>query len=108
MKIEEPQPGWYRTRLVRGGVYVGARIWLDAERCPESGDLLSDEVLRAEVDGKPADPHDVWMRCADEPVSAEEYAFLIADRRHARDWRPNDPEATPRAPVNLNSMPPIF
>lgn len=109
MKIADPQPGHYRTRLVRGGVWVGVRIWWeDGIRCTETGDLLSDQILRAEIDGRAVDPHDAWLRCADEPIPEAEYLWLIADRRHARDWRPNDPEATPRAPVNLNAIKPLF
>ena len=53
-----PRCGWYKRRLVRGGVFVPARIWMVQDICPETGELLSDEVLRCEVNGIAADPEE--------------------------------------------------
>ncbi len=74
----EPQAGWYRTRLVKGGPWVGVRIFVEREICPDTGDLISDEVLVALVDGGRRDPSRLWTYLT--PISREEY-LALEDRR---------------------------
>lgn len=74
----DPQCGWYRTRLVRGGPWVPARIWIEREIDPYSGELLSPEVFRCEIDGQRRDPYRVWTYIT--PIPREEYDALIARR----------------------------
>ena len=73
-RIDEPEPCWVRMKLVRGGPWCGARIFTRLG------------MLAAEIDGKPADPHQVWH--AGEFISEEQYALLIEDERRPNPWHP--------------------
>jgi hypothetical protein len=81
---DEPQPGFYAVRKFRygewaRGPYVPARIWIEpGEIDPETGELLSDERYRAEIDGKPADPWRVWTWLAKRPIPLSEWEYLKA------------------------------
>lgn len=73
---DEPHPGLYRMRMVKGGPWVPVEIWLEQEIDAETGELVTDEVLRATCDGAPRDPVSIWTRCR--AVSEGEYEALIA------------------------------
>jgi len=70
---DEPQCGLFKRRIQARGPFVPARIYLDREVDEETGELLSDEVLRCEVNGTPRDPHQEWLWLAKYPVSVEEH-----------------------------------
>lgn len=80
----EPQAGFFAVRRFRygewtKGPFVPARIWWeDGEIDPETGELLSDERLRAEIDGKPADPWRSWTWLARRPIPLSEWEWLKA------------------------------
>jgi hypothetical protein len=71
----EPQCGWYRTRIVKGGPWVAARIWCEREICHETGELLSDERLLCEVDGQRRNPDAAWLFLT--PISKADYDALV-------------------------------
>jgi hypothetical protein len=81
---DEPQVGFFAVRRFRygewtKGPFVPARIWIEpGETDPETGELLSDERFRAEIDGKPADPWRIWTWVARRPVPLSEWEFLRA------------------------------
>lgn len=56
----DPQCGWYKTRLVKGGPWIPVEIRCERDIDPETGELTSDERLIAYVEGKPRDPHPMW------------------------------------------------
>lgn len=60
VNVNEPQPGYYRTRSRKDGPYLPVAIW-------RKGDEL---VCR--VGSEMRDPHDVWAFCAGQPVTKEE------------------------------------
>lgn len=100
--------GYWLIRLRKGAPLVPARIWLCPHE-PGAPDNILDTgpYLAAEVAGDPADPDEVWTHAfADDarpggwPITEAEYRFRLADLRHARDWRPDDPLARPRAKVD--------
>lgn len=103
-----PRCGWYKRRLVRGGVFVPARIWMHQDICPETGDLVSDEILRCEVNGSPADPEDAWSWISANPVTEQEFRYLAARIAFAIQHEPDDPFAVPSRPVDLNHTPIMF
>ncbi len=106
---EEPQPGWFKRRLVKGGVFVPARIWIDGETDPDTGELLSDERLRCEVNGRSADPHEEWQWLAGAPISEAEFRYLTAVAAHAGWHQPDQPQANPRRPIDwMTVRPPHF
>lgn len=54
--IDEPQPGFYRRRMTRGGPFVPVAIW------PSGDDMV------ATTDGKPVDAGEVWTYCCAHPI----------------------------------------
>ncbi len=68
--------GFYKTRLVARGPWVPARIWLEQDICPETGELLGEEILRCEIGGEQHDPFDKWTWLAGKPISRAEYDDL--------------------------------
>lgn len=77
---EDPEPGWYRLRMVRGGPFVPARVWMD-QPTDEHGELCADETLRAEIDGRAVSAATLhrrwlWMRAC----SRDDFEAMIARR----------------------------
>lgn len=103
----EPQCGFYQRKFFKGGVFVRARIWLDRST-DAIGELLGDEILRCEIDGKPADPHEQWLWLADNPITETEFKFLTARRAHADAHRLESAFANPRAPIDFHTIKPTF
>ena len=104
---QEPQCGYFRRKLVKGGPDVAARIWWDGER-DESGWLIGDETLRCEVDGKICDAEDQWTWLAGNPITIEEWKYLSARRSWAERHSPDDPFADPTTPIDwLNTRIPF-
>lgn len=105
-----PAPGFWLLRLTKGAVEVPARIF--AETCTaEPGNpgnrMERPTFLVAEILGEPVELDEIWERKR-RPISAAEYRFQIADFKHAGEWRPDDPKASPRAPVDLTKLPPLY
>ncbi len=100
-----PRCGFYKRRLVKGGVFVPARIWMFQDVDPDTGELLSDEILQCEVNGAFADPEEAWSWICSEPITEQEYRYLEARIRHAIVHEPGDAFADPRKPIDLNRTP---
>ena len=100
MHPDDPQCGFFKRRLVRGGVYVPARIWLVSETDIGTGELLSDEILQCEVDGQRADPLDQWSYLASNPITEAEFNYMTALREHAVRHEPDHPMSNPRKAVD--------
>ena len=99
-----PEPGFYRMRLVKDGPWVPARIWIeDGERDPETGELMSDEILRAKTGDQEADIDDIWGRL--QVIPEAEYDYLLARGRWAAKHEPQSPEANPRRPIQSRDIP---
>lgn len=103
----DPQCGWYRRRLIKGGPWVPARIWIEAP-VDEAGELTGDEVMKCVVNGQMADPVDQWGWLADQPISRADYDYLVRLARYAAtDER--EPLSDPRKAVDINkTKPPSF
>lgn len=99
----EPQCGWFRRRMVRGGPWVGARIWCRQIIDPETGELTEDETLHCEVAGQRRDPVDEFMWLANNPISEATFLEMEAQRLDPR----NPLAATHVAldPSNLRTRP---
>lgn len=102
---DEPQCGWFKRRLVKGGPFVPARIWLDQCIDPETGELVADEVMLCEVDGQWADAEAQWPWLCANPISEAEYDYMTARRAYAAVWSPDDPAATPHKAVDWLRVP---
>ena len=73
----EPQCGWFRARLVKGGPWVAARIWIERD-IDENGELAGPEEYRCEVDGERRNPYGMWTYLT--PISRAEYDALLHRR----------------------------
>lgn len=105
----DPQCGWYKRRLIKGGPFVPARIFVKRFIDPETGDLLSDEVLCCEVNGTARDPEEEWQWLWECPISKAEFDYLTALAYHASYYEPDAPEANPRKPIDWATIkPPMF
>lgn len=80
---DEPKPGFYKRRMVRGGPFVPVEIWLEQEIDPETGELTADERLMAVCNGQLCDPVKVWTYAR--AISAEEYDALTGVRERIPD-----------------------
>jgi hypothetical protein len=92
---EQPKCGWYLTRLARGGPFVPARIFIEQEICPETGELLSDEVIKCEINGRLVDPEEAWPWLCREPIEESAFNYLMARAEYAKTWAPEEPAANP-------------
>lgn len=70
----DPQCGWYRTRLTKGGPWVPVEIKVKREINIATGELEDDEQIIAIIDNleRPADP--LWTYV--QPISREAYQQL--------------------------------
>lgn len=76
----EPQVGFYKVRRwPRLPYWLPARIWIaDGPVDPDTGELLDDEWIFAEIDGERKNPLKVWTWL--HPVSEEDYKWIVASR----------------------------
>lgn len=103
------QAGFYRRRMVKGGVFVPVEIRLIQVIDPETGELLEDERFEAIVDGSQVrNILKTWEYCCAHPISRDEYDFMCRDAEWCRQNAPMDPKVRTLAPVDLNQMDPIF
>jgi hypothetical protein len=101
----EPQCGWFRRRLVKGGPWVPARIWMFQWLCQETGELVADELLQCEVAGSKADPEQEWSWLCSWPITRQQYEYMKADANWAEDNAPHEPKANPRQRVDWSAVP---
>lgn len=119
---DEPIPGYYMTRLVRGGPFVPVRIHFGAPI------LDNEEQDRAPiwvvtVDGKTdreetgpegykcrvaLDVYQYWPFCGRFRITQGEYEYMLAKSRWVKEYAPDRPEASPREVVDFNSRKPVF
>lgn len=93
---DEPQCGFYKRRMVKGGPFVPVEIWLEQEIDPATGELIADERIEAICNGQPCDPVKVWTYCR--AISAEEFDALTGVRERIPDMAVID------AALNLGRM----
>ena len=112
MTTDTPQPGHYKTRLVRNGPFVPARVWINKPERDDAGDLMDDEGLMMEVNGERISGEqliaETWLWLMGNPIDQAEYDFMMADSDHAQKYRPDDPKARPTKAIDLGSQKSIF
>lgn len=92
-----PEAGYYKTKRVRGGPWVPARVWIERER-DDDGEQIEDDRFRCLIDGTESDAVQEWVRLSAHPIAPAEYERL---RRNP------DPLPSNR-PVTLKEMAPLF
>jgi len=105
---DEPVEGWFKTRLVKDGVFVPVRIWW-GQPLDEDGEVM-DRHMRwnALASGKYIDVERVWPWCGRFPISEADYRFMLDKSRWAKSYSPDRPEASPREAVDWNQTPTKF
>ena len=114
--IASPEPCLRQIKLVRGGVWLPARIHRTCHCTLNGGDESAPHPwrdtcdrypqLEAEINGRPASVDRVWT--SGEEIDEAEYRYLMDDRAHARAHRPDSPEANPRQAVDFDTLEPPF
>lgn len=113
--VDTPQPGYFRLRR-RGYPDRPAAIIHAPSNDPVTGQPLDRSYWWAAlIDGLPVgepspapgtEVMSIWHY--GEPISAEEYTFMVADAEWCRAHAPAEPRANPRQRVDLRSMPVPF
>lgn len=110
--VDRPRPGFFRLRLVKGGPYVPARLWIGPPLDPETREPL-DRSHRpmVQIADFPATDHPdrverVWLY--GETISAERFQAMRVRAAWARLHQPDAPIANPLAPVDVSTMRPPF
>ena len=75
----DPQAGWFKGRMVKGGPWVPVRLWLHQSIDPDTGELDEPEKLMGEQNGRSINPALVWTYLR--PISLEEYEALTERHR---------------------------
>lgn len=102
---EDPKCGFFEGKMSRGGIMMPARIWIENDICPVTGELLDDEVFWCEHGGQLKDPYEQWMWLAQQPITEEYYLYLMARGEYSRDWAPHEPAANPFKKVDFLTVP---
>jgi hypothetical protein len=102
--VDKPEPGFFRTRLIRKGPYVPARI----EHGPKG--------WRATINGRAFDWHHdpvhaegvfrIWLGGVE--IDQPTYDYMIARVSYFERVDPQHPAANPTTPVDFNKLKPEF
>lgn len=110
-QVDQPEPGFFKLRLARGGPWVPARIWYGPPIDPITGeDLDRSPRLQAQTfDFEPTADFvricKVWTHGV--RIDEAEYDFMRASIAYAKAHRPSDPIANPFRTVDVASLPPV-
>lgn len=81
----QPQCGFFKTKQVKDGPFVPARIWIDRDIDPETGELTRDERFACEVDGERCSAYSRWTWLAGNPISKADFDALTERRKTITD-----------------------
>lgn len=113
-----PRAGFFKTRIVRGGPWVGARIYETLCCCTINGgdenvehkwqdncDRYPRPRLSAEMDGRPSSVNRVWGVSTE--IEESEYHYLVDSAAWDRENDPDSPYITANKALDINKMKPI-
>lgn len=109
---------YFRARMAKDGVFVPVMTFFgppyvdgqELDRAPRWQALVNAEPTARAIlmgDQLPIEVDGVTLRNL-EPIKEHEYRFMVADAAHARDYRPDDPKASPRKAIDFNTLKPRF
>lgn len=104
-RVDQPVPGRYRRRLVKGGPWVPVLIFVPCPIDPYTGEQLDrSRRLLCLVGEDWADAWEQWTWVAGQPISRIDYDLMIAQAAWDRTYAPLSPGANPRLPVDLSQL----
>jgi len=102
---DHPKPGWYWTRLVKGGPKIPIRITATEVVRGNKPNRVLFEVF---VGDQEVVWTTVWPDCSANKLTEKEHRYLLEMGRWTTANDPDAPEANPRKKINLHDMPPLF
>lgn len=107
--VEKPIEGYYRMKLVSGGVYGVVRVWYGAPLDPITGEEM-DRSWRwqAAWNGELIDFERAWPACAKLPATEADYRVAIRRQEWARQHAPTSGYADGRTRHNPLDAPLTF
>lgn len=105
MIVDQPVPGFYRMRRSARHPWAAVSIFYYLSVDPLTGEELLERPrpLTALLNDRPVSPAWAWTWCAEHPITADEYHYLLTLSR-----MPGLPEASPDKPIDLNRLPPVY
>jgi hypothetical protein len=105
---DEPQCGFFRTRLIKGGIVVASRIYV-RQIVSQLGFLQFCEVMRCEIGDARFDVGSSWPWLCKNPIKKSEYLFLLEQAAWAKRFDKESPHACPFMPVDYTivKIPPM-
>ena len=103
---DEPQCGFYERRMIRGGPWVPARIFLE-QQVDKSGDLVGPEVVKCQIGADYYDPESQWSWLSNRPISQAAYKLAIARRQWSQSVIARIPDPDVRVDF-LTCVPPML
>lgn len=110
-RTDRIEAGFYQTRLVKGGPFVGVRLAYMPPDDPITGEPLDRSYRwRCWVCGEEIEDqgriHDIAMTAT--PISEDRYGYLLSVHEWEVEHRPDLPAASPRQAVKLAEIKPLF
>ncbi len=117
--INTPEPGYYWTRLIKGGPKVPVRIWRgitpdpwfpgnSQDRSPRLQCRVGDLEMPAEIKGRWMDVYDIWIWCSNKRIERQEYEYLLTAGRWDAEHDPGSPQGQPLTAIDINKIRPVF
>ena len=122
--LNEPEPGFFKMRLIRGGPWVPAKIVYGPPTDPETGEALdrphlwetwingtliavpSPDPWKARVDRVWHGAHPLDYENLTSEAAEKEYDYMLRRKDHAEDH--GGAEAAPRTAVDIRKTKPRF
>lgn len=101
----DPQDGYFKTRLVRGGPCVPARIFRDEEKDFVTGKLTGFDIVKCEINGKAKNPLREWLQLARMPITKADFDHRVAVSDWAKKYDPNSSEANEDRAIDWLTQP---
>lgn len=115
---DDPRPGYFSTKLVRGGPDLPARIFITPCHCTigggyenkphdhqESCDRIPRTKLSATIIDREVQVYRVWT--ASNEISEEDYNFLLETAVWEKRYDNRSPYHEPNKPIDLNKTTPV-
>lgn len=96
----DPQDGYFKTRLVRGGPWVPARVWRSEEKDFVTGKLTGFDIVKCEINGKAKNPLREWLQLARMPITKADFDHRAAVSGWAKTYKPDGTEANPSRAID--------